>query len=190
MINTRPVFSRLPQRGYQDNQIADALTDFYDSKLTEVGTKVSQLHTKLDPASAPVEYLDFIAYLLGMVSPYYVDSWTTEVRRSVLINAQKIFSNRGTFVGLDAALSPHNFEYDVFSSNDLRLPFTFDGANTRFGSVTDSVFVRLPLKYTRAGYQFREAQRAIVNYTSIVTPTKACYDRFYIGFSEIDDPLF
>lgn len=189
-MNTRPVFSRLPQRGYQDNPIADALTDFYDSKLTEVGTAVQSLHTKLDPATAPESYLDWIAYLVGMVPPYYSTSWTVPVKRSIIAAANEIFRNRGTFKGLDNAIKPHNFTYDVFSSNDLRLPFTFDGTNTRFGSVTDSVFIRLPLSYTRQGYEFREAKRAIVNYTSIVTPTKACYDRFYIGFSEIDDPIF
>lgn len=189
-MNTRPVFSRLPEKGYQDNIIADALTDFYDSKLVEVGTKVQALHTKLDPVTAPVEYLDWIAYLVGMVPPYYSNKWTAAVKRKAIAAANTIFSYRGTFRGLDEALKIHSFTYDIFSSDDLRLPFTFDGTNTRFGSITDYVYVRLPLQYTRQSYQFREAKKAIDNYTALVTPALACYDKFYIGFSEIGDPIF
>jgi phage tail-like protein len=189
-MNTRPVFSRLPQRGYQDNQIADALTDFYDSKLTSVGLQVQSLHTLLDPATAPVEYLDFIAYLVGMVDPYYSVGWAVSVKRKAIAKANDIFSYRGTTKALSDAISIHDFTYDIFSSTDLRFTFTFDGSNTRFGSTTDKVFVRLPLKYTRKGYEFREAQRAVTNYTALVTPTLPCYDKFYFDYSVFGDPLF
>lgn len=187
--NTRPVFNRLPVRGYQDNPIADALTSFYDQKLVDVGTAVEQLHTKLDPTTTDSKYLDWLAFLVGMVEPYYSPQWSDPVKRLAIANANEIFRNRGTFKGLQLALSIHEFGYDIYSSDDLRLSFIFDN-NTRFGLVSQTVYVRLPLSYARNSYAFMEAQKAVKNYTAIATPTRVSYEKFYLGFSVFDDPLF
>lgn len=187
--NLRPTFSRLPIRGYQDNPTADALTQHYDDKLVSVGTQLQSLHTKLDPFTTDVKYLDWLAFMVGMVDPYYSVRWSESVKRQAITKANFIFSNRGTFTGLNAALLIHNFSYDIYSSNDLRFSFTFN-ASTIFGLVTQTVFVRLPIGYSRNSYQFIEAKRAVKNYTAIVTPTQVCYEKFYLGFSQFGDPLF
>lgn len=186
---TRPVFNRLPVRGYQDNPTADALTQFYDDKLVAVGTQIEQLYTKLDPTTTPSSYLDWLAFLVGMVPPYYSVNWTDAVKRMAITNANAIFSNRGTLKGLSLALDIHGFQYSIYISDDLRLAFTFT-ASTKFGIISQTAFVRLPLMYERSSYQFTEATKAVKHYTSIVTPTQACYDAFYLGFSFFDDPLF
>ena len=49
LMELRPTFNRLPVTGYQDNPIADALTQFYDSKLVSVGLQVQNLHTLFNP---------------------------------------------------------------------------------------------------------------------------------------------
>lgn len=185
----RPVFNRLPARGYQDNPVADALTQFYDDKLLSVGVQVQQLHTKLDPQNTPSSYLDWLAFLVGMIHPYYSVQWSESVKRMAIANANNIFSYRGTVKGLTWAIDIHGFDYTIYSSDDLRLSFTLT-ATTRFGLTASTVFILLPLKYERTGYEFAETQRAIDNYTSIVTPVRSCYDKFYLGFSTFDDPLF
>ena len=189
VTNLRPTFSRLPVRGYQDNVTADALLQFYDAKLVSVGQQVAALHSLLDPAIVPVAYLDWLAFMVGMVDPYYSLGWPVAVKRKAVLWANKIFENRGTLLGLKTAIDIHSLEYDVYSSDDLRLPFTFT-ASTRFGLISQTVYVRLPLKYARGGYEYQEAQRAVTNYTALVTPAAVCYDRFYIGFSAFGDPLF
>ena len=186
---TRPVFNRLPIRGYQDNPVADALTSFYDEKLVAVGSQVEQLHTKLDPVVAPSSYLNWLAFLVGMVHPYYSVSWADSVKRLAIANANSIFSNRGTLAGLGLAMSIHGFEYSLYTSDDLRLAFTFT-ATTKFGIIFQTAFIRLPLRYARGSYEFVEATKAVTNYTAIVTPTRVVYDAFYLGFSVFDDPLF
>ena len=186
---TRPVFNRLPIRGYQDNPIADALTQFYDAKVVAVGTQIEQLHTSLDPATAPASYLDWIAFLVGMVHPYYSLKWSDSVKRKAIAGASAIFSNRGTLKGLSLAMDIHDIQYSIYTSDDLRLPFTFT-ATTRFGLISQTVYVRLPLAYQRNGSQFLEATRAVRNYTAIVTPVLATYDAFYLDFSVFGDPLF
>ena len=186
---TRPVFNRLPIRGYQDNPIADALTQHYDEKLVAVGSQIEQLYTKLDPVVAPSSYLDWLAFLVGMVHPYYSVNWADSVKRLAIANANSIFSNRGTIAGLNLAMSIHGFYNSLYTSDDLRLPFTFTPA-TKFGIIFQTAFIRLPLRYERGGYEFTEAAKAVTNYTAIVTPTRVTYDAFYLGFSIFDDPLF
>ena len=186
---TRPVFNRLPVRGYQDNIVADALTQYYDEKLVAVGTQIEQIHTNLDPNTAPSSYLDWLAFLVGMVHPYYSIKWSDATKRKAIAGANEIFSNRGTVAGLSLALDVHGFQYSVYTSDDLRLPFTFS-ASTKFGLTSSTAYIRLPLEYERSGYQFVEASKAVVNYTAIVTPTRVCYNAFYLGFSVFGDPLF
>lgn len=187
--NLRPTYSRLPVRGYQDNSLADALTQHYDAKLVSVGKQIEELHTKLDPVTTPAVYLDWLAFMVGMVDPYYSRGWQTAVKRLAIKAANKIFENRGTLLGLQLALNVHSIQYDVYSSDDLRLPFTFT-PSTRFGLVSSRVFVRLPLIYPKTGYEYKEAQRAVRNYTALVTPTAVSYDKFYLGFSAFADPIF
>jgi phage tail-like protein len=187
--NNRPVFNRLPVKGYQDNSIADALTQFYDSKLVAVGRQAENLHTKLDPNTTPEAYLDWLATLVGMVDPYYSLRWSVPVKRKAIATAQTLFRNRGTLKGLQLALDIHGFSYQIHTSDDLRLPFLLT-SETKFGSISDIVFVRLPLEYPRRSYAFLEAERAVKHYTAITNPVKVCYDHFYLDYSVIGDPLF
>jgi phage tail-like protein len=188
---TRPVFNRLPIRGFQDNPIADALTSFYDEKLVSTGTMVQDFHLTLDPLTANPDRLDWLASLVGLVDPYYDTSWAVSVKRKAIANANDIFKYRGTKIGMKKALDIHSFTYGLFTTSDLTLPFTFaaDGSTNKFGETSQGAFITLPLQYPRNGYEFREARRVISNYTATSTPILSCYDKFYIGFSSIGDPL-
>jgi phage tail-like protein len=187
----RPVFNRLPIRGYQDNPIADALTSFYDEKLVATGKLVEDFHLSLDPLTTSIDKLDWLASLVGMVAPYYDTGWAVPVKRKAIASANYIFQYRGTKLGLQKALAIHGFTYSIFTSKDLTLPFTFaaDGSTNTFGVTSQGAFVTLPIAYPRNGYEFREARRAISMYTAVSTPILACYDKFYLGFSSIGDPL-
>lgn len=184
---TRPVFNRLPIKGYQDNPLVDWLLQAYDDKLVAVGQQVEQLHKKLDPATTDPEYLDWLAAMVGMVDPYYDPSWPVAVKRLAVAKANEIFSLRGTLAGLKLALDIHSIPYQINASSDLRLPFKLPAV---FGTTNSTVFVILPLSIPRTSRPFIEAKKAISNYTSINTPVRACYDKFYVGFSQIGDPLF
>lgn len=188
-MRTRPVFERLPVKGYQDNVIADAVTSYYDEKLVGVGTFIENLHLSLNPDTCPESYLDWLAFMVGMTSPYYDNQWLVPVKRKAVKAANDIFRLRGTLPGIKKALDIHSFEYILYNSNDLILPFTF-GVNNVFGKKSDSTRIVMPLKYSRQGYEFTEAQKVADNYSAIVNPISPCYDRFYLGFSVFDDPLF
>lgn len=189
-MRTRPVFERLPVNGYQNNAIADAVTSYYDEKLVATGTLVEGLHLRLNPDTCPDTYLEWLAFMVGMVAPYYNNQWSVAVKRKAVKSANDIFRLRGTTPGILKALDIHSFEYSLYTSNDLKLPFVFGNNTSRFGKRSDAARIVLPLKYTRSGYEFTEAQKVADNYSAIVNPVAPCYDRFYIGFSFFDDPVF
>lgn len=188
-MRQRPVFERLPVRGYQDNTTADALTQYYDEKLVKVGRDIENLHLRLNPDTCTPDTLDWLAYMVGMVQPYYSSSWSVPVKRKAIQWANTIFRLRGTTPGISKALSIHGFDYSIRTTDDLKLPFTFGASTSKFGTKSSTAFITMPLTYTRNGYEFKEANRVVDNYSSVVNPLRPCYDRFYIGFSVFDDPL-
>lgn len=189
-MRQRPTFERLPVRGYQDNPVADALTQYYDEKLVAVGTQVENLYLNLNPDSCPESFLDWLAFMVGMVTPYYDVAWSISVKRKAVKSANDIFMLRGTLPGVKKALNIHNFDYTLYTSDDLKLAFVFGGDTSKFGKRSETTRIVLPLKYNRNGYEFNEANRVSENYTSVANPVLPCYDKFYIGFSVFDDPLF
>lgn len=189
-MRLRPTFERLPIKGYQDNVIADAVTSYYDGKLVEVGTAVETLYLKLNPDTCPESFLDWLGFMVGMVPPYYDYQWSVAVKRRAVKSANAIFRLRGTVAGVQKALDIHAFDYTLYTSNDLKLAFTFGASTSKFGQKSNKARMVLPLRYQRQGYEFAEAQRVTDNYSAVVNPITPCYDRFYIGFSVFDDPLF
>jgi phage tail-like protein len=188
-MRKRPVFERLPVRGYQDNTTADALTQYYDEKLVKVGTDIENLHLLLNPDTCPPQYLDWLAYMVGMVQPYYDKGWALPVKRKAVKWANTIFRLRGTSPGISQALSIHGFTYAIRLTDDLKLPFTFGTSTSRFGVKSSTAYITMPLTYPRNGYEFKEANRVVDNYSSVVNPLRPCYERFYFGFSVFNDPL-
>lgn len=186
----RPTFNRLPIAGYQDNPLADALTQFYDEKLVAVGTQVQNFHALLDPLTCPVGYLDYLAYLVGMVYPYYDTTWSAGVKQQMILNANKLFWSRGTKDCLRLALEIQGVPYGFYNSTNLILSFTFT-SDTKFGLDSQLVFVTIPTPglYPRNSREWLEATRAIQNYTAIAAPVQLAYDHFYLGYSTFGDPF-
>lgn len=189
MPQLRPTFSRLPMRGYQDNPLADALTSFYDEKLVAVGQQVEGFHLNLDPVTCDAKYLDYIAYLLGMVYPYYDITWAESTKRLIVASANDIFKYRGTLKGLRLAIDPHGFPYKISTATSLTLAFLFTPL-PKFGSDAKITYIGLNLLASpRTGTAFKETKRAVDNYCSIIYPPVVCYEHFYIGFSVFGEPF-
>lgn len=190
MVQLRPTFNRLPVIGYQDNPIADALTQFYDEKLVAVGSQIQSFHTLLDPVTCPTKYLDYLAYLVGMVDPYYDTRWSERVKRLMIARANDLFRMRGTKLGLSLALDIQLIPYTYYNSSNLVLSFTF-ATTTKFGLDSQIVFVVItnPIVNTRLSEIWVEATRAVTNYTAIAAPVQVAYDHFYLGYSVFGDPF-
>lgn len=189
-MRERPVFERLPVRNYQDNPVVDSLLSYFDEKLVSTGTQAQDLYLKLNPVTCPPEYLDWLAFMVGMIPPQYDYKWTDSVKRLAVAKANDIFMMRGTADGIKKALDIHGFEYYLYTSDDIKLPFTFNGISNKFGKKNSTAYILMPIKYPRNGYEYREANRVVDNYSAMMTPLRTCYDKFYLDFSVFDDVIF
>lgn len=184
----RPVYGRLPEKGYQDNLIADSLTAWVDGRLSETKGTLEAWPLEVSPDTAKDSSLDYLGWLFGFSGSFWDTSWGPEVKRELIrLSHSFIWPMRGTLAVIRKVLDLHGISYDVWRPGVSTLPFAmpriFGGGGLRF-------FVRLPITYIRGGQDWREAERTLRNYAPAVVETKVTYQRFYMGFSKIGDPMF
>jgi phage tail P2-like protein len=183
----RPVFNRLPLRGYQDNETVDALTVWVDEKLTDTAKLLEGLPGELSPSTCQDKWLDYLGFLVGLSGSYWDIEWSSSVKRAMITEAHRNWGRRGTIDSIRGILDIHGFEYKLWTSSSLRLSFTLPAT---FGSDNLRLFIRLPLRYQRTSKEFKEAGRTLRNYAPVLIEAKEVFDGFYLGFSKIGDPLF
>ena len=183
----RPVYERLPEYGYQDNPVADWLTQWVDSYLTGTAQTLQAFYNELDPDTAQDSSLDYLASLVGLFGVYYDTQWSSAVKRDFIASVGTLFSTRGTRSCIEQVLSIHGYQYSIWLSGALTLPVKLPGT---FGSNNLSFFLRLPIQYQYRGKEWREAERTLRNYAPAVVQSSVTYDRYYLGFSRLGQPLF
>lgn len=206
----RPVFGRLPVKGYQDNLPTDWITRWVDEILIEKKAQLEAFYTLLTAETSPVDYLDYLAFLVGYSGDYWVNTWSSEVKRLLIAQSNELWSYKGTFKAVIAVLDIHlpafscidgdgsvltdgdgisllQGDYTIWTDEALRLPFTLSGL---LGIDEHRFYVLLSPRYERKSYGFIEAQRTLRNYAPATVLSGVAYDRFYTGFSVIGDPIF
>lgn len=87
----RPIFKRLPQYGWQDNEVADWITEAYDQILIELKTAIENFpRDYIDPDTALSANLDWLAQLMGYTGEYWDSSWDDTIKRQLIKDAQQI----------------------------------------------------------------------------------------------------
>lgn len=93
----RPVFNRLPQYGWKDNPIADAITSAYDDVLMELQQALLNFDRDfIDPDTARADALDWLAQLCGFTEDYWDSTWPAPVKRQLIKDHQMIWAYKGT----------------------------------------------------------------------------------------------
>lgn len=184
----RPVFNRLPAKGYKDNLAVDSLTQWQDQKLTAKADQLQNFYKNLDPDTAPIAYLDYLAYLVGLSGSYWDSNWDPEIKRQFIRIAHPyLWPMRGTMAAIKKVLDTHQLAYSIWEDGESVLPFKMPKA---FGSAKLRFYIRLGIQYRRNGQTFTEARRTISNFAPAVTKTGVVYERFYISFSKLGEPMF
>lgn len=184
----RPVFNRLPETGYQDNEVADALTQWGDEKLSIYKDTIEEFYKELDPVTCKDASLDYLGWLNGFSGRYWDQNWRPSVKRAMISNGHTyLWRRRGTLSAIQKVLDIHGYMHHLWTDGQLRLPFPL---GSKFASPKMRVYVRLPISYHRNGLEYREAIRTLENFAPAVVTHQACYDQFYLGFSRVGDPLF
>lgn len=184
----RPIHSRLPVNGYQDNQVAEALTDWIDTKLTSHAAVLSAWHRNADPDLCHEDYLDWLASLVGLAGAYWDTAWSPQIKRDLIkLSHPVLWKRKGTLDCIRRVLGTHQIQHQIWQESRLQMPFAMPG---RFGTPTLRYCVQLPLKYRRSSQEWKEAARTVRNYSPAITKAQVCYEAFYLGFSKLGDPMF
>lgn len=121
VVSQRPIFSRLPQV-YQDNEIADWLTSFWDQLLVDVKAKYDDLPRQLNPLTCDPEYLDFLAPILGWTSEVWDKDWPVNSKRQLLANSYTlIWPDKGSQRVLSFILTALEVDHDIEITGSFRL---------------------------------------------------------------------
>lgn len=182
-----PLLSSLPSQGYQDNPTVSFITQWYDKKLVEVANTLETFWQNLIPATCPVGYLDYLAYLCGLSGQYWDTGWTVSVKRVLIEKAHTFWASKGTIGCIKAVLDIHQIPYKIWNRGSLQVPFTLPGI---FGVDDLTLYIQLPLAYQRSSPQWKETQRTLYNYGAAVIKSQVVFDAFYVGFSVIGEPIF
>lgn len=186
-VRGSPVMMRLPYKGYRDNEVARALVTPMDYHLTRIKGLLEGFWARLDPEICLEADMEYVGFLLGYSERFWDNTWTVQVKRQFLTRAVELWRLRGTLMGIREVLAIHGIQSDVWTDGTLLLPFTMPGT---MGTPRARVFVRLPLLYLRHSPQWLEAERSRQNWLPAAIDTKVCYNKFYIGFSVLGEPMF
>lgn len=181
-----PVFGRLPLRGYQDSSLVRSITTWPDEKLTALRDLLVGLYLRLLPATAPEDWLDFIASLVGWRYPVWDAKWTPAQKRAVLEEVAYLQANRGARGPVDKLLGILAPGAQTLSTEDSVLTFTL---GEPLGQGDGRIFITLPLAQERNSPSWRNAERVRSHWLPCVCYSLVCYERFYLGGSLIGDPL-
>lgn len=188
-LDSKPVLSQLPRKGYQDNLAVQSLVAFADIKLTAIADQLQNFYKELDPTTANEKYLDYLAYLVGLSGNYWDSRWTPEIKRKLIAASHTyLWSSKGTLGVLKFVLDVHGISYDIWTDDTLQIPFRI-GDNLANGN-SFRFFIRLDKKYNRTSPGWIEAVRTAKNFAPAVVQHRICYKGFIIGASNVGDPVF
>jgi phage tail P2-like protein len=99
----RPIFKRLPQYGWQDNEVVDQITSAYDLVLIEIQQAILNFPRDfIDPDTCRADALDWLGQLSGYTGEYWDSAWSEAVKRQLIKDAQPVvWRYKGSFYLLD-----------------------------------------------------------------------------------------
>lgn len=186
--NRRPIFDALPEKGYQDNTVADALTFWIDSKLSDKADQLQNFYKTLDPDTCPESMLEYLAFLHGLSGSFWDNAWSSATKRTFIKNSHSLlWRYRGTSKVIAFVLSTHGLKYSIWTDGDLRMPFKL---SQKFATSKLRFFIRLSYTYARDGWEWKEAKRTAKNFAPAIVGYSVCHEVFRLGFSRLGEPMF
>jgi hypothetical protein len=184
----RPIFRRLPVNGYQDNAIADILTQFADEFLIQAKGRLQDMERQVDPLQCDASWIDLLAVMAGFVGEYYDPTWPESIRRQLVANAfTLIWPYLGTQRVLDYLLTLFAIEYQWRFRGSFYLNITpMPGV---MGTPIPQYFIVVPYRYARNSYEFQLTEKLRRLYAPAHAQGRVCYPRFLLGLSVCGDIL-
>ncbi len=189
----RPLFARLPQYGWKDNPIADAVTAPFDEIFVDLKETIERFDVDfIDPETCRVDALDWLAQLCGYTDEYWDSSWPDTVKRQLIVDHQMIWGYKGTQWVLEYMLN-------LFELNArVRIRGAWRAGVSKPGDVIGGDLLHYSIVvdggYVRGGTEWRLIDRlrrlyAPVWCKAIADPNFLHFDRFRAGRSVAGDPI-
>lgn len=154
----RPIFSRLPEV-YQDNEVADWLTIYWDELLASLKYKIDDLPRQLSPLTCDDKWLDFLAPLCGFTGDYWDRDWKSSSKRLLLTNSYKfIWSNKGTRTVLSFVLNALDIDHTIWEGSKFVLGVSQLDIDS-LGTAAWEYKILLPNYYQYKGYEWKLAEK-------------------------------
>lgn len=186
--NRRPIFDSLPEIGYKDNTIADSLTSWIDEKLSRKADQLQNFYKELDPDTCQSGSLEYLAFLHGLSGKFWDNTWKETTKRSLIKNSHSVlWQYRGTSKPIKFVLDAHGISHVLWTDGSTNLSFNLP---KKLATPRLRFFLRLPLTYARDNWAWKEAKRTVANFAPAVAKYSVCHDKFYLGFSQLGEPLF
>jgi phage tail P2-like protein len=194
----RPIFLRLPLYGWQDNAIADAITEPYDRSLIELKEAILNFPRDfIDPDTCRSDALDWLAQLMGFTGDYWDTNWPDSIKRQLIKDAQFIWSYKGTQQLLEYLLALFALDAVISIPGAWRVGITAIGNTIGGDLLTYSILINSAGKafYLRTSDEWRLIERLnrlfMPCWCSPTTLNSAFvhYDRFRVGLSAVGEPI-
>lgn len=196
----RPIFKRLPQYGWQDQDppIADWITDPYDRILIELQQAILNFPRDfIDPDTARSDALDWLAMLSGYWPTHWDTEWSDRIKREIIKNHQFIWSYKGTQQELEYLFQLFGLDVTIEIQGAWRIGKTAIGNAIGGQLLSYSLLVNSTGKafYLRTSVQWKLIERlnrlfmpcwcAPISLNGSFTH----YDRFRVGLSAVGEPI-
>lgn len=195
----RPIFKRLPQYGWQDNEVADQITAAYDAVLMELKDAIANFPTNyMDPDLCRADALDWLAQLSGYTGEYWDTKWDEALKRQLIKDAQPVtWRYKGSLHLL-------NYLIDLFQLQvQVRVQGAWTVGLTAIGSAIGGPLLIYSLivgddsspVYIRDSEEWRLIERLnrlympCWNSPATLNGNFVHYHRFRVGLSLVGDPI-
>jgi phage tail P2-like protein len=194
----KPILKRLPQYAWQDNEIVSWIVDPYDRMLVELQQAILNFPKDfIDPLTCRADALDWLAQLMGFTGDYWDTSWPEPVKRTLIKNAQFVWSFKGTQQLLEYLLAL--FSLDVA----IELQGSWQVGETAIGSPIGGELLTYSLLVNSTGRAFylrsSDQWRLVEQLNRLFMPCWCSpgslngsfvhYDRFRVGLSAVGEPI-
>jgi phage tail P2-like protein len=201
----RPIYLRLPNESgaYQGNEIVDAITTPWDEQLVDIKNTLLNFNNDfINPDTARVDALDWLAQLSGFTGEYWDTNWTAAIKRELIKNSHtKIWSHKGTVMLLQYLLDLFGLDAVVYAENVWFIGITAIGSPVGGRTLYYAIKLFIPGAenrqfYTRNSKEWKFIERLNRLYMpcwcgSIPTNGNFIhYEKFIIGVSAVGDPIW
>ncbi|NEO59166.1 MAG: hypothetical protein F6J98_01695 [Moorea sp. SIO4G2] len=163
-----PIIQQLPKAYRSDieqAEIAEALTSAINTFLTNINEFLDNYESLfLDPYTCQPEWYDIIAEWTGW-GELWSSTWPDEAKRCLLINTNKIWSNRGNIIGFTTVINCFRLQAELRQATGWILAETaFTGTEPLLLVDPFAYIIRVPSNYTEGTVEYNLVQYTIDNF--------------------------